>query len=204
MTDDVEEKNKISQSDLPFTFFNKPTYLRTIFHLVPWFIYIFAFTIAFILFANFTELLGEFKSVINYLLEAFTTMFSGNDEKDKFITTTKDIIVNKNIVLFEFMLLIFVMLLFMPITSIMNWFSNDEKTKSKVQKAAGFILSIGIFWLILWKIPKFLFSFFTISQILIYLISFLIGMFLTGLELFYATLFVVKNFGQNFKVYKVK
>ncbi len=204
MTTDEEEKNKISQSDLPFAFFNKPKYLKTIFDLVPWFIYVFAFTLAFILFENFTELIGEFKNVINYLIEAFTTMFSGNTERDKFIITTKELIADKNIVLFGFMLLTFVMLLFTPLTTIMNWFSNDEKNKSTIQKALGFIFTIGIFWLILWKIPKFIFSFFTLSQSLIYVFSFFIGMFSIGLVCYFTTLFVIKNISQNLNDNKAK
>ncbi|MFA5431607.1 MAG: hypothetical protein WC319_01840 [Candidatus Paceibacterota bacterium] len=204
MITDEEEKNKISQSDLPFAFFNKPKYLRTIFNLVPWFIYIFAFTLAFFLFTNFTDIIGEFKNVINYLIEAFTTMFSGNAEKGKFIITTKEVIADKNIVLFGFMLLTFVMLLFTPLTAIMNWFSNDKKNKSKIQKIFGFILTIGIFWLILWKIPIFIFSFFTFSQSLIYVISFFIGMFSIGLVCYFTTLFVIKNISQNLNDSKAK
>jgi hypothetical protein len=131
-------------------------------------------------------------------------MFSGNTEKSKFIITTKEVIADKNIVLFGFMLLTFVMLLFTPLTTIMNWFLNDEKNKSKIQKALGFILTIGIFWLILWKIPKFIFSFFTFSQSLIYVFGFFIGMFSIGLVCYFTTLFVIKNISQNLNDSKAK
>lgn len=197
MSMDEEEKNKISQSNLPFAFFNKPKYLRTIFDLVPWFIYVFVFALTFILFANFADLIGGFKNLINYLIEAFSTMFSGDTEKSKFIITTKKFIAEKNIVLFGFILLTFVMLLFTPLTAIINRLSNDEKNKSKIQKVLGFILTIGVFWLILWKIPKFIFSFFTLSQSLIYVFNFFIGMFSIGLVCYFTTLFVVKNISQN-------
>ena len=197
MTIDEEEKNKISQSNLPFAFFNKPKYLRTIFDLVPWLIYVFVFAFTFILFVNFTDLIGGFKNLMNYLIEALSTMFSGNTEKSKFIITTKKFIAEKNIVLFGFILLTFVMLLFTPLTAIMNWLSNSEKNKSKIQKVLGLFLTIGLFWLFLWKIPKFIFSFFTLSQSLIYVFSFLIGMFSIGLVCYFTTLFVLKNISQN-------
>jgi len=204
MTTDEKEKNKISQSDLPFAFFNKPKYLQTIFNLVPWFIYILAFAISFIWFANFTNLISEIKNVVNYIIEAFITMFSGDAEKEKFINATKEISNGRNIVVFGFMLLTFVMLLFTPITGILNWFSNDDKNKSKIQKGIGFVITIGIFWIIFWKLPKFIFSFFTYSQSIIYILSFFIGMFSVGLAFYFATLFVVKNISQNLIDNKVK
>ena len=131
-------------------------------------------------------------------------MFSDNVQtRANFIESTKHIIDGKNIVVFGFALLVIVMLLLTPITLIMNWFSDDAK-KNKIQKALGFIITIGILWFIIWKIPKFVFSFFTISQSIVYFGSFLIGMFSVGLVFFYTTLFVVKNISQNLNTGKVK
>ena len=47
MTSAEDEINKLEGSDLLYAFFNKPKYLRTFFRFVPWFIYIFAFSISF-------------------------------------------------------------------------------------------------------------------------------------------------------------
>lgn len=197
MGTDEEERKKISQSDLPFAFFNKPKYLRTIFDLVPWFIYVFVFIFSFILFAKFADLIGEFKNIINYIIEAFKAIFLENAEKSEFVNTTIKVIDGRSIALFGFMIWTFLMLLLIPFMSIINWTSNGEKNKSKIQTALGFILTIGICWVILWKIPKFIFSFFTISQILIYVFSFLIGVFLIGIASYFTTLFVIKNVSQN-------
>jgi hypothetical protein len=131
-------------------------------------------------------------------------MFSDNIQtRENFVESTKQITNGKNIVVFGFALLVIVMLLLTPITLIMNWFSDDGK-KNKLQKALGFIITIGILWFIIWKIPKFVFSFFTFSQGIIYFGSFLIGMFSVGLVFFYTTLFVVKNISQNLNTGKVK
>jgi len=204
MTTDEEEKNKISQLDLPFAFFNKPQYLKTIFNLVPWFIYIFAFALAFIIFENNTNLIGAFKSLSNYQIETFSAIFSGESEKENFIISSKKILANKSIVLFAFIQLIFVMLLFIPMTSILNWYSNDKINKSKFHKAIGYMINIGILWLVLWKIPKFIFSFFTLAQSLIYILSFTIGMFSSGLVFYFTTMFIIKNIAQNFKDGKIE
>lgn len=197
MIPDEDEISKISESDLPYAFFNKPKYLRTIFSLVPWFIYIFAFTIAFIWFANFTNLISELKNVINYLIEAISSMFSGGAKNENFVNLTKEISAGKNNVVFGFMLLTFTMILATPLTNIFNWLINEEKRKLKIEIVLGFIFTIGVLWLIFWKIPRFIFSFFTFSQSVIYILSFFIGMFSIGLTLFFTTLFIVKNISQN-------
>lgn len=204
MSADEEEKKKFSEAELPFVFFTKPKYLRTLFNIVPWLIYLVAFFISLILFAGLTNVVTELRNILEYIVNAFETMFGSEIMREAFISSTKEITTNKNIVLFGFMLLTFVMLLFTPITGILNWFSNDEKAKSKIQKALGFVLTIGIFWLMLWKVPKFIFSFFTFSQSIIYIASFLVGMFSVGLVCFYATLFVVKNVSQNLNDNKAK
>ena len=203
MIADEEEKAKINPADLPKAFFNKPKYLQKLFRFVPWVIYLSAVFIA-ILINSTTSLESEFASIGTYISDALKTMFSDNIQtRENFIESTKQIIDGKNIVVFGFALLVIIMLLLTPITLIMNWFSDDRK-KNKLQKALGFIITIGILWFIIWKIPKFVFSFFTISQSIVYFGSFLIGMFSVGLAFFYTTLFVVKNISQNLNTGKVK
>lgn len=203
MIADEEEKAKINPADLPKAFFNKPKYLQKVFRFVPWFIYICAALIA--IFVNSTTSFGtELFTIGNYISEAFNTMFSDNIQiRETFIDSTKQITNGKNIIVFAFALLVILMLLLTPITLIMNWFSDDGK-KSKLQKALGFVVTIVILWFIIWKIPKFVFSFFTFSQGIVYFGSFMIGMFSVGLVFFYTTLFVVKNISQNLNTGKVK
>lgn len=201
MATDEEEKNKICDSELPYAFFNKPTYLRTVFSLVPWLIYFIAFTIAFVWFANFSNLVSEIENVINYIMEAFTSMFSDEAAREKFINTTKRITTGKDILPFGFMLLCIVMLFFTPLGEIINWLSNNKK-KSKLVKIITYFILIALLWVVIWKIPMFVFSFFTFSQSITYIPSFIIGIFFSGLTLFFTTLFVVKNISQNLKTNK--
>lgn len=199
-----EDKDKMSEEELQFAFFNKPKYLKTVFNFVTWFIYILALSIALALFSGTDDLVSELSIIFSYIIEAFQTMFSDNAAREDFIKLTREISTDKNIVLFGFILLTFIMLLFSPITFMINWYSNNEITKSTIQKGLSFALSVGIFWLMLWKIPKFIFSFFTFSQNVIYFTSFLIGLFSVGLVCFYATLFVVKNISQSFNDSKME
>jgi hypothetical protein len=198
-----EEKAKINPADLPKAFFNKPKYLQKIFRYVPWVIFLSAAFIP-ILINSTTSLESELASIGTYIYDGLKTMFLDNlQSRENFIDSTKQIINGKNIVVFGFALLVIVMLLLTPIILIMNWFSDDGR-KNKIIKALGFIITIGILWFIIWKIPKFVFSFFTLSQGIIYFGSFLIGMFSVGLVFFYTTLFVVKNISQNLNTGKLK
>lgn len=196
-TDDVEKK-QIESKDLPNAFFNKPKYLRTLFRSVPWIIYLLALVISIFIISN-SNVVSGIKDIASYVIQAFQTMFSNNAEREQFILKTKEIIDGKNIVVFAFTMLALLMLLFTPVTSLLNWFSNDENKKNIIQKAIGFIATIFIFWLMFWKIPKFVFSFFTLSQSLIYILNFFIGMFSVGLVFFFTTLFVVKSVSQNLR-----
>lgn len=203
MIADEEEKAKINPADLPKAFFNKPKYLQKLFRFVPWVIYLSAAFIA-ILINSTTSLESEFASIGTYISDALKTMFSENIQpRANFIAKTWKIISGKNIAIFGFTLLAIVMLLLTPISLIINWFNNDDK-KNKFQKALGLLITISSFWFIFWKIPKFIFSFFTFSQSIVYFGSFLIGMFSIGLVFFYTTLFVVKNISQNLNTGKVK
>ncbi|MBK8486923.1 MAG: hypothetical protein IPL48_03940 [Bacteroidetes bacterium] len=196
MSADEEDKAKIHQDDLPFAFFNKPKYLQKIFRFVPWIIYISAALISIVILST-SSFSTEVAKIANYTAEAFRTMFSdSNTARQEFVKTTKEIIDGKNVVLFAFAMLVLAMLLLTPVTLIMNWFSSEAK-KSKLQKTFGFATTIFILWFIVWKIPKFVFSFFPASQDFIYFFSFLIGMFATGFLCFFTTLYVVKGVSKN-------
>ena len=192
---DEEELSKINPVDLPKAFFNKPKYLQSLFQLAPWLIYLIATMIA-VFISTQTSFQSELTSICSYISDAFETMFSDN-VKDRaiFIESTKQIIEGKSIIVFGFTLLVILMLLIAPFVLIANWLTDDDK--SKFQKTIGFTISICYFWLFFWKMPKFIFSFFTIWQSMVYFSSFLIGMFSMGLVLFYTILFIVKNLSQN-------
>lgn len=196
MIEDEEAKKKIKPEDLPYASFNKPKYLKTIFRLVPLIVFITALFLSVILISD-SDFVLELKNILSYVKNAFQTMFSDEISRNQFIITTREIIEGKNIIMFGFALLIFVMLLFTPISAIVNWYSNDKIVKSKVQKTVGFIVTLLFLWLLIWKIPKFIFSFFTVFQSLIYIISFLIGLFSVGVVFFFTTLFVIKSISQN-------
>lgn len=196
-----EEKIKFSKDDLPFTFFTKPKYLKAVFNIVPFFIYLFVFVVSLILFSGVNGMAADFRIILEYIINAFETK-DNIVKRDVFISSTMNIIKNKNIVLFAFLLLIFIAILITPITHIMNWFSDEKKAKYKIQKVVGFCFTVIFIWILVWKIPMFLFSFFSFSQNLLYVLSFFIGLFSVGLVCYFSTLFVVRNISQKINSFK--
>lgn len=192
-----EEKLQFKETELSFAFFTKPKYLRTIFNIVPWFIYLLAFIISLVLLSGPLNFLTEFNMIMKYIISAFETMYGSDYLRVQFINQTQDIIANTDIVVFVFNLLTLFLFLSSPLPWLMNWISDEKKTKSIIQKILGFILSACICWFMVWKIPKFIFSFFSFHQIFTYILSILLGMFSFGIISFFSTLFVVKNVSLN-------
>lgn len=201
MKADDEEKKKFSDSELPFTFFTKPKYFRTLFSLIPWLIFVVAFFLSLILYTRVNGFGNGLKNIIEFIILAFKTMFENEGMRDAFVDLTKEITTDKNIILFDFLLLTFYMVIMIPISLLLEWF-NDENTKSKIRKVLGYILTIGGFWILFWKIPKFVFSFFEFDQSIIFILSFIIGLFSIGLVCYFVTLFLVKTFFYKLHVMK--
>jgi hypothetical protein len=204
MKENEEENAKITHADLPKALFNKPRYLQKLFPIVPWVIYL-CFAFIAILMNSTTTLENEFASIGTFFYKALNTMFSDNFQaREIFIKSTKELIREKNIVILVFSLILIVSLILTPLTLFMNLYSDDRIKKNKFQTVVGFIINIGVLWFFIWKMPKFIFSFFAILQNFVYFGSFLAGLFSAGLVLFYTTLFVVKNISQNLNMEKIK
>lgn len=186
-----EEKKKFSTPDLPFTFFTKPKYLRTLFNTMPWIIFIVVLFVSFVLFSSKTGIGIEFQKFIEFIKIAFKTMFGDKIMRDSFVELTKEITFEKNIVLFAFVLLILYWALILSISKLIEWFTN-EKTKSKLRKAITYALYIIVYWVLLWQIPKFVFSFFSFKEILIFISNFMVGMLSIGLFCYFITVFFLK------------
>ena len=185
----------------PFTFFTKPKYFRTLFSLIPWLIFVVAFFLSLIFYTKVNGFGNGLKNIIEFIILAFKTMFENESMRDAFVDLTKEITTDKNIILFDFLLLTFYFVITFPFSMLLEW-STDEATKSKIRKLLGYILTIGGFWIILWKIPKFVFSFFEFDQSIIFISSFIIGGFLIGLVCYFVTLFLVKTFFYKLHVMK--
>jgi len=197
---DEKEKTKISRSELPYALFNKPKYVQTLFHLSPKIVYLVGFLIAIYLLSD-TSVINQIGKIFYYLEQSFKTMFSDNTaEINQFVALTKETTNGEQKFLFAFTILILLVILFKTLF----WIINIEYKKKKPFKFLWLPAAILFLWFILWKMPKFIFSFFSATQIFIYFFSFLIGIFATGLICFYTTLYVVKGVSKNISENKLQ
>jgi len=190
MTENKEDQELFSQSELSHAFFTKPRYVRIIFKGVPYFVFLLSFFISFLLLDNFSNISGGLTSLLEYIKIGFLKIISNNYKEIDFAVLTNELRNGHNIVLFSFMLMTFIMLLLSPVPNILDWFSNGKK--STLKKILGPPIIILMMWFYIWDLPKFIFSFHTTTQNAFYFLSFLLGMFLSGLCFYFITIFFAK------------
>ena len=192
MTKDVEERNKIAEEELPFVFFTRPRYVQLLFKLASPFTYVLIFILVLKLYPN----QGNSENVINDIIEVISksinAMFGSQSSKEEISSIFLKNKFDSNIVLFIFMIFLSVITIILPITTLMNWFSNDEIKKSKIEKAIGFFITLVFFYIFLWKVPKLLFQYYTAIEFCRYLFSFLLGIFCVGSISFFILINVIK------------
>jgi len=188
-----DSKNDTSnrRSQLTAYFDNKPKYHKTLFDLIPFFSYVIAFFIAFFIFSSPGNFQSDFLNLTDYVLEALKGMFTHTFNRNKFITTSQALILGKNIIACAFILLAFMLIVITPIMYIL---SLDVPKESKFLKGVMVLAYVGYFWVLFWKVPSFVFSFFPLYQIVTYLFSFLLGVFVLGTLFYFATWLLLKIF----------
>jgi hypothetical protein len=196
--DDQEERSKINPSDRPSALFSKPKFVKYLFALTPVSIYFLSFVI--ISLSQF-DLVDGTSNIFNFIFNAIKEMFTGNGNRADFIIYTKKILVGKNHVLFSYLVIDILLLVYSIPVLFLNFIYSSDKIseKSKERLQILFFLSAGLFalWIMVWKIPKFMLSFFTLTQSLIYLFSFIAGLFTLGFVFFFTSVFIIKSIAQN-------
>lgn len=183
----TDETAKDESRELELSFFDsQPKYIKILFDSIPFLIYVTAFFITFFCIANMSNFGFELKSIYSYIGEAFTAMFSGESAKREFVNETRAITEGKNVLGFGFLISTVLMILTIPIS---GFLSQAMSKKSTILKWLSTIYFLGYLWILFWKIPQFVFSFFSLAQNIIYFISFITGIYLFGM-LFYFTVFI--------------
>ena len=195
MLADDDSKAEINQDDLPFALFSKPRFLRYVFYLTPIFVYALFFLVV-IKLSRF-DLINETSYALNFSFNVLGEMFSGSEHRADFIIYTKNIFEGRNHILFTFLVADVLLLILSIPTVILNFMNSSDKISEKVKERLQILLMLFSLWIMVWKIPRFVFSFFELSQGFIFFFSFLIGMFVTGFVCFYTTLYVVKGVSKN-------
>lgn len=194
-------KQEIPKEDLPFCAFNKPKWVKIIFKTTNWMVLIISLIVSFILQNKANDIGADIVIIGKYLLVAFQSIFMDELANEKLSILTREIITNRNIVFFAYMILLLIYLIITPFMKIMVWFTYSEikKSPNKVLIFFSGLITVFTLWLLLWKFPKFIFSFFSLKQNLIYMINFLCGIITMGIISFGGILFVLKNIPLHLK-----
>lgn len=192
-TTDIEERRKIPEEEFPFVFFTRPKYLKVLFKLASPFTYLLILFVSLKLYSVDGKIMHGLEDIFNFLSSSIKALLGYQNSKVELSVLFKKIISENNLVLFVFMIFLSVITLMLPFTSIMNWYSNDEIKKSKVEKTIGFLGSLFYLYFFLYKLPNLFFHYFTWLEFLRWFISFLLGIFSVGVISFYLLLLFFKT-----------
>ncbi|MBO9204205.1 MULTISPECIES: RIP metalloprotease [Niastella] len=186
-----EDAKGIVKEEIPFSFFSKPRAKQILFRLTPFFVWLFVLLLSVYTLKSSSNFLQAVEEMGNYILLVIKTMF-GSISDSEFVKRTNNILYDKNIISFSLTLLISMYIILTPMTKIMNLYSRDEKKPHWLIRIVGFIVTIFVMYLALWKIPVFVFSFFSFHQNIIYIASFLLGLYFIGALIFVLAVILVK------------
>jgi hypothetical protein len=150
------------------------------------------------------DLIDETSYTLNFSFNVLREMFSGNEHRADFIVYAKNIFEGRNHILFTFLVADVLLLIFSIPMVVLNFIYSFDKISEKAKERIQILFMLFSLWIMVWKIPRFVFSFFELSQGFIYFFSFLIGMFATGFVCFYTTLYVVKGVSKNLSENKLQ
>jgi len=186
-----KDLGSIAIEELPFSFLNKSRTKQLFFRLIPSLVWLFVLLLALCTLKGPGNILQTTAEMLYYMLSAIKTMF-GLNTANEFVISTNNILIDKNIISFALALITSMFLIFTAVSKIMNIASPDGKETNWLIKLPVYIISIFGVYLTLWKIPIFVFSFFSFRQNVSYILSFILGLYLIGLLVFILTMIFVK------------
>lgn len=184
-----KDLGSIPKKELPFSFLNKSRTKQLLLHLIPYLVWLFVLLLSLCALKGPGNILQTTAEMLNYILVAIRTMF-GLSAANEFMMSTNNILTDKNIISFAltlFTLIFFVLTLLSKIMSI-----NDEKNINSLIKLSGYIIIIFCAYLIFWKIPTFIFSFFSFRQNVSHILSLTLGLYLAGSLAFILVMILAK------------
>jgi membrane-associated protease RseP (regulator of RpoE activity) len=169
----------ISIKELPFSFLNKSRTKQLLFRLIPSLVWLFALLLSLCTLKGPGNIFQTTAEMFYYILVAIKTMF-GLSAANELVMRTNNMLIDNNIISFALTLLISVFLVLTSLSKIMGIYSQDGKNINWMIKLPGFFIIIFGVYLTFWKIPTFVFSFFSFRQNVSYVLSFILGLYLIG------------------------
>lgn len=190
-TSEINEQNTIPKEELPFAFFVKKDYEKLLILFVPTIIYLLLGIItSFVMLKIFNKYFNV-DDVFLYLKEAIKSMFCDEQQIIKFNQLSKKYTSENDIIIFSYFIfscILFFCSFFDNLISYLNLKSNQSKTKKTIILVLSIVPSIFM----IWKIPVLIFEYYTLGQILVYVVNCLLGIFISGIILFFTTILTLK------------
>lgn len=182
------EEYTIEKKNLKYAYYLKPKYVHVIFTLMTSIFYLILILITFLFLIknNF-----DLQEIINYLINGFSNIFNNSYNKSNFIIKTQELLYNKNIIVFEILILLIFQFILSLLEKLANW-SSSFKNKSILSKTISWLVIATIVYFVYWKVPNFLLSFFSIKENFIFILNFLIGVFILGYLLYFLIIIFLK------------
>lgn len=181
----------IAIEELPFSFLNKSRTKQLLLRLIPSLVWLFVLLFSLCTLKGPGNILQTTAEMFYYILVAIKTMF-GLSAANELVMMTNSMLIDANIISFALTLLISILLVLTSLTKIIGIYTQDGKNINWLIKLPGFIITIFGVYLTFWKIPIFVFSFFSFHQNVSYILSFTLGLYLIGLLVFILAMILVK------------
>lgn len=134
-----------------------------------------------------------FYSFLEYIKAVAVALFETDSSHESLIDLTNELIQKTSSLSIVVLLFTVFSLVSQFITLLNSFFSiKEDKSKSLIVKIIGYGATLFGAWMILWKIPVLIFSFFSVGEIVVSMYSYLLGSFISGSILFYLSLMLGK------------
>lgn len=191
----AEERSRIAPEDQPYAVFNKPAYLRIVFLLGS------PVTIAVLFFTTYiigiaTSAVPPMDAFFNYMADGVRAMFTSQVSHEAFAAQTQQILQGNSAVMIAFLILLVVFYVINIGPLVSQLLSSADGEVTGVRRIVMMATMIVFMWLALWKIPMFIFSFFSWQQNIMYVTACLLGLFIAGVVAYFLTIAVVRVFAR--------
>ncbi|SDH36269.1 hypothetical protein [Chitinophaga filiformis] len=186
-----EDLGSIAKEELPFSFLNMSRTKQLLFRLIPSLVWLLVLLLSLCALKGPGNIFQSTVEMLSYISVAIKTMF-GLSAANEFVMRTNNMLIDNDILSFALTLLISMFLVLTLLSKMMGIFAGDGKKINWLIKLPGFIIIIFGLYLAFWKIPTFVFSFFSFRQNVSYILSFILGLYLIGLVVFMLAMILVK------------
>jgi hypothetical protein len=196
MAANAEERSQIAPEDQPYAFFNKPGYLRIVFLLASPATMAILFLITYIIGIT-TSAVPPMDALFNYMINGARAMFTSQVSHEAFAAQTQQILQGNSAVMIAFLILLVVFLVVNTGPLLSQLFSSTDGEVTGARRIVMMVAMIAFMWLAFWKIPMFIFSFFSWQQNILYVTDCLLGLLMAGVAAYFMTIAVVRVFARR-------